>query len=161
MWGIFLQSCNQRQEWLSERKRRPPGIRDPGIGRGGPSDAHAAVVSIALCPPPSTSGSFTWTTSLPDSTEERLARQSAFACLHRNRHKGPNIARTDLMSGELVRLLNPRLDQRSDHFERRGAVMAGKTAIGRVTVHVLSINDPDFVAVREQLQRSRYSHWIR
>jgi hypothetical protein len=36
-------------------------------------------------------------------------------------------------------------------FEWRGAVLTGKTAIGTVTIHVLAINDPDFVVVRKQL----------
>jgi hypothetical protein len=51
----------------------------------------------------------------------------------------------------MVRLFNPRLDQWSYHFEWRGPLLTGKTEIGRVTVQVLSINDPDFLAVREQL----------
>jgi hypothetical protein len=35
------------------------------------------------------------------------------------------------------------------------AVLAGKTAIGRATIHVLSVNAPDFLAVREQLMEER------
>lgn len=32
----------------------------------------------------------------------------ALACLHCNRHKGPNIAGTDPSTGEIVRLFHPR-----------------------------------------------------
>ena len=79
----------------------------------------------------------------------------ALSCLHCNRHKGPNIAGTDPRTGEVVRLFHPRNDQWSVHFEWRGPVLFGRTAIGRVTVHVLSINDPDFLAVREQLMQEQ------
>jgi hypothetical protein len=36
-----------------------------------------------------------------------------------------------------------------------GAALAGSTSIGRATIHVLSIKDPDFLAVREALIRER------
>ena len=75
----------------------------------------------------------------------------ALACLHCNRHKGPNLAGADLVSGEIIRLFHPRIDQWSEHFEWTGAILHGRTAIGRVTIHVLAINDPDVVAVREAL----------
>ena len=75
----------------------------------------------------------------------------AFACLHCNRHKGPNIAGTDPDSGEVTRLFHPRLDVWNDHFEWIGASLRGTTAIGRATVQVLAMNEPDFLAVREAL----------
>ena len=75
----------------------------------------------------------------------------AFACLHCNRHKGPNIAGRDLVTGELIRLFHPRQDRWSEHFEWAGPVLAGKTAIGRITIQVLAVNAADFVAVREAL----------
>jgi len=75
----------------------------------------------------------------------------ALACLHCNRHKGPNIAGTDPRTGKLIRLFHPRTDQWSVHFEWIGAVLAGRTEIGRATIQVLAINAPDFLAVREAL----------
>jgi hypothetical protein len=75
----------------------------------------------------------------------------ALACLHCNRHKGPNIAGRDPATGELVRLFHPRKDKWSEHFEWNAAELAGRTAIGRITIQVLAINDPDFLAVREAL----------
>jgi HNH endonuclease len=79
----------------------------------------------------------------------------ALACLHCNRHKGPNIAGTDPNTGELTRLFHPRTDHWNVRFEWTGATLTGRTAIGRATIHVLSINDPDFLAVREALIREQ------
>jgi hypothetical protein len=75
----------------------------------------------------------------------------ALACLHCNRHKGPNIAGTDLNTGEVIRLFHPRLDRWTEHFEWAGVALNGRTAIGRVTIQVLAVNEPDFLAVRKAL----------
>lgn len=79
--------------------------------------------------------------------EENLA----LSCFYCNSHKGPNIAGVDPISGRILRLYHPRKDRWSRHFEWAGAVLHGKTAIARATIAVLSINDPDAVAVREAL----------
>jgi len=63
----------------------------------------------------------------------------AVACLHDNRHKGPNIAGTDPNTGELVRLFHPRTDPWNTHFEWKGAALTRRTAIGRAAIHVLSL----------------------
>jgi hypothetical protein len=74
----------------------------------------------------------------------------ALACLHCNRHKGPNIAGLDPATGELVRLFHPRRDW-DDHFAWKGADLSAKTIIGLVTIQVLAIGDTDFAAVRQAL----------
>lgn len=79
--------------------------------------------------------------------EENLA----LSCFYCNSRKGPNIAGVDPASGRIVRLYHPRKDRWSRHFEWAGAVLQGKTATGRATIVVLSMNDPDAVAVREAL----------
>jgi hypothetical protein len=79
----------------------------------------------------------------------------ALSCLHCNRHKGPNIAGTDPDTGEIMRLFHPRSDRWSDHFEWTRAALTGKTAVGRITIQVLAINDPDFLAVRKALIQER------
>src|SRR5438874_8874034 len=79
----------------------------------------------------------------------------ALACLHCNRHKGPNIAGMDPNTGDLVRLFHPRTDLWEGHFGWTGSALTGKTAIGRAAIHVLAINDPDFLAVREALIREQ------
>ncbi len=75
----------------------------------------------------------------------------AYACLHCNRFKGPNIAGWDRESKQTVRLFDPRQDRWSDHFEWEGSVLKGRTAIGRVTIAVLRINLPYRAAVRRSL----------
>jgi len=81
----------------------------------------------------------------------------AWACLHCNRHKGPDLAGLDPLNGELVQLFHLRRDVWSDHFEWRGTDLTGRTPIGRATVRVLAINAVDFRAVREALvQEGRF-----
>ena len=75
----------------------------------------------------------------------------ALACFSCNNYKGPNIAGFDLLTSEIVRLFNPRVDVWSDHFRWNGAVLTGKTVIARVTVQVLNINRADSVLLRECL----------
>jgi hypothetical protein len=75
----------------------------------------------------------------------------ALACFHCNLHKGPNIGSLDPESATLVALFHPRKDRWAHHFEWNGAVIVGRSAIGRATVRVLAMNAPDAVAVREAL----------
>lgn len=77
----------------------------------------------------------------------------AFACLHCNRHKGPNLAGIDRPTSrtKLVRLFNPRRHRWPYHFRWGGPRVVGRTPIGRVTVAVLAMNDPIRVALREEL----------
>ena len=75
----------------------------------------------------------------------------AFACFPCNSQKGPNLAGFDQETRRVVRLWNPRKDHRGKHLEWQGPLLVGRTSIGRVTVSVLNINDPDAVAFREML----------
>jgi len=75
----------------------------------------------------------------------------ALACPHRNRFKGPNIAGLDSESSEAIRLFHPRKDAWSEHFEWDGARIVGRTAIGRATVYVLSMNADDLLLIRAEL----------
>ena len=75
----------------------------------------------------------------------------ALACPHCNRFEGPNIAGIDPASNKLVRLFNPRTDSWSEHFRIDGAHIAGRTSVGRTTVHVLAINAEDLVLIRTEL----------
>ena len=77
----------------------------------------------------------------------------ALACLHCNRHKGPNIAGRHLATGEVVRLFHPRSDNWNDHFEWKGAILSAKSDVGLVTIQVLAINEADFAAVRLALMQ--------
>ncbi len=55
------------------------------------------------------------------------------------------------MSEEVTRLFHPRTDTWHEHFCLDGAILAGLTAIGRVTIQVLAMNNPEFVQVRKTL----------
>jgi hypothetical protein len=75
----------------------------------------------------------------------------ALACLHCNRHKGPNIASIDPDTGQLVPLFHPRRDRWEDHFRWSHHELVGLTTVGRATIRVLAINHPDCLAVRAAL----------
>ena len=73
----------------------------------------------------------------------------ALACRNCNLHKGPNLSGIDATTGQVTELFNPRTESWSDHFVFQGFRLEGKSATGRVTVQVLSMNDPDQLAIRE------------
>jgi hypothetical protein len=77
----------------------------------------------------------------------------AFACLHCNRHKGPNLSGIDQLTSrtKLVRLFHPRRHRWNYHFSFNGPRIVGRTPIGRVTVNVLNMNALLMVALREEL----------
>jgi hypothetical protein len=82
--------------------------------------------------------------------EENLA----LACTRCNLRKGPNIAGLDPDSGVLCRLFNPRQDAWPDHFHWDGPALRGITAIGRTTIQVLGMNEPERVLLRRLLLAS-------
>jgi hypothetical protein len=75
----------------------------------------------------------------------------ALSCFHCNACKGSNIAGRDSLTRRLIPLFHPRRHKWARHFRWQGAYLIGRTAIGRVTVAVLNINDPSRVALREGL----------
>jgi hypothetical protein len=77
----------------------------------------------------------------------------AYSCLHCNRHKGPNLSGIDRLTSrtKLVHLFNPRQHKWERHFRWEGPLLVGRSPIGRVTVHVLAMNDPVRVALRQEL----------
>ena len=75
----------------------------------------------------------------------------ALSCFHCNTHKGPNVAGVNPATGEVVRLFHPRKDAWDDHFHWAGPILESLTAVGAATIHVLAINDPEYIAVRQAL----------
>ena len=75
----------------------------------------------------------------------------ALSCFYCNNAKGPNLAGIDPRDGKIVRLFHPRRHKWSRHFPWDGARLLGRTPIGRATVAVLNINEPDAVATRAAL----------
>ena len=72
----------------------------------------------------------------------------ALACIDFNLHKGTNLTGFDPETDELTQLFHPRRQEWGDHFEWQGIYLAGRTATGRTTIRVLSINSEDQVALR-------------
>ena len=72
------------------------------------------------------------------------------ACPHCNSHKSDRIEGIDPMTKNSTRFFNPRTDQWQEHFEwlESGAILQGKTPIGRTTVNALDMNHVDIVAAR-------------
>jgi 5-methylcytosine-specific restriction endonuclease McrA len=70
------------------------------------------------------------------------------ACIDCNLHKGTNLTGIDPQTTEVTELFHPRRQRQEDHFEWRGIHLNGKTAVGRTTVRVLSMNSGDQIALR-------------
>lgn len=75
----------------------------------------------------------------------------ALSCLNCNSHKGPNLTGIDPKTKKLTRLFHPRRHRWGYHFRYDGAILVGRTAIGRTTIAVLNMNNPEVVKGREEL----------
>ena len=82
---------------------------------------------------------------------ETTAENLCVACFGCNRRKGPNLVGRIELTGALVRLFHPRLDDWATHFEWQGPILRGKTLVGQVTIDVLAINLPRRVDHRAAL----------
>jgi len=76
----------------------------------------------------------------------------ALACFLCNRRKGSDVASIHRGTGEIVRLFHPRRDRWSDHFRIEAEIIEALTDIGRVTLHLLKLNEPERAAERRLLQ---------
>ena len=82
---------------------------------------------------------------------ETIARNLVLSCFRCNSSKGSDIAGRDNLTRKLAPLFNPRRHRWARHFRWDGPYLFGLTAIGRVTIDVLKINDSDRVKFRESL----------
>ncbi len=80
-----------------------------------------------------------------------VAGNLCLICLYCNSFKGSDISSLDEVTHKLTPLFNPRRQKWSRHFRWERAYLVGRTAIGRVTVELLKINDPFRVELREEL----------
>jgi len=78
----------------------------------------------------------------------------ALACTICNKYKGSDIASIDPISGEIVRLYQPRCDRWRDHFQLEEGELIPLTPIGRVTVRLLQMNSPERVEERRLLSQA-------
>jgi hypothetical protein len=74
------------------------------------------------------------------------------ACSECNNHKGSQTHREDPVSGEHVAIFNPRVQDWREHFcwSDDGVEIIGLTAVGRVTVLALDLNQPNMVRARRR-----------
>jgi hypothetical protein len=79
------------------------------------------------------------------------ASNLALSCFYCNSYKGSNISGRDPRTRKLTPLFNPRRHKWARHFRWNGPILVGRTAIGRVTIQVLEINEPEAVATRASL----------
>lgn len=77
----------------------------------------------------------------------------AWACPGCNLRKSDRIEGVDPLTGEAIRLYNPRTDKWSHHFRWEGYDVVPLTGVGRVTVAALDLNHPRRLQIRrvEQL----------
>ena len=75
----------------------------------------------------------------------------ALACHHCNLAKGSNLTGIDRTTGEVTPLFHPRTDTWHQHFLVHQVTISGRTAIGRTTVHVLTMNTLDRLRLRSKL----------
>ncbi len=75
----------------------------------------------------------------------------ALACPNCNLVKGPNLTAVEPGTRRVLRLFHPRRDKWIRHFGYSGAQIVGRTSIGRTTVSLLRMNDPERLRVRALL----------
>lgn len=75
----------------------------------------------------------------------------ALACPTCNWNKGPNMSAVDPKTDILSPLFNPRSDRWREHFALVGLEIVGLTNVGRATLRLLRMNDPEYVEVRREL----------
>ncbi len=80
-----------------------------------------------------------------------VASNLCLSCFYCNSFKGSDLASLDPKTGKLTRLFNPRRHAWGRHFRWQGAMLIGRTPVGRVTIALLHINDEYRVALRQAL----------
>ncbi len=82
---------------------------------------------------------------------QTLASNMALSCFWCNSFKGSDIAGWDRKTRKLAPLFHPRRQAWRRHFRWNGPHLVGRTAVGRVTIAVLKLNDPLRVQLRQSL----------
>ena len=80
-----------------------------------------------------------------------VASNLCLICYYCNSFKGSDLTSLDAVTRKITPLFNPRRHKWSKHFRWEGPYLVGRTAIGRVTVALLHINDEYRVELREML----------
>lgn len=80
-----------------------------------------------------------------------IAVNLCLSCFYCNSFKGSDLTSRDPKTRKITPLFNPRRHKWAKHFRWQGAYLMGRTAIGRVTVALLHINDEYRIELREWL----------
>jgi HNH endonuclease len=80
-----------------------------------------------------------------------VASNLCLSCYYCNAFKGSDLSSIDRKTRKLTPLFNPRRHKWAKHFQWDRAYLIGRTAIGRVTITLLHINDEYRVDLREGL----------
>ena len=75
----------------------------------------------------------------------------AYACVLCNRYKGSDVASIDELTGEAIRLYDPRHSPWTKHFRLNSAIMEPLTPQGKATIQILRLNSAERVAERALL----------
>jgi HNH endonuclease len=81
---------------------------------------------------------------------ETIADNLALACVSCSLRKGARQLIKDLATGEMVSIFNPREQNWIEHFSWQDVEVIGLTAVGRATIHALSLNRPVMSAIRAE-----------
>lgn len=76
------------------------------------------------------------------------AENLAWACPGCNLHKSNRLEVSDPVTGQPVRLFNPRTDRWPDHFRWNSYEVMPLTAVGRATAAALDLNHPRRLEIR-------------
>jgi hypothetical protein len=79
-----------------------------------------------------------------------VAANLALACVSCSLRKGAHQSAADVQTGKQTALFHPRRDRWSEHFRWDGLVLVGISAKGRATIHLLQLNRPSILAIREE-----------
>lgn len=82
-----------------------------------------------------------------DTTPENLA----LSCLPCNRRKASDIGAIDPVTGQFVRLFDPRTQSWHDHFTLAANEIVGRTSEGRATAEFLQLNSAERIQERKEL----------
>lgn len=82
----------------------------------------------------------------------------AWSCLGCNNYKFTAVEAPDMLTGQLVKIFNPRKDAWAEHFfwNKDYSLVIGRTPIGRATVNRLQLNRPGLVNLRILLVSAGY-----
>jgi hypothetical protein len=122
-----------------------------GRSRDWSGSGAKAVANTGRCPGRPTTPPSRSTTSPQGNTTARPSPATYASVAFCNSFKGSDLTSLDRQTRRITPLFHPRRHKWAKHFRWDGPYLIGRTAIGRVTVALLHINDEYRVELREAL----------